>query len=187
MNNLIDFGKLWTLLQFDNADPLVFQSSLFLFCFILLLLVNRLTAKNKILRVSVLLLFSVFFYYKLSGSLVLLLLASALFNYSIGIGIEKGRGISKNILFYLGVAANLFLLGYFKYTNFFIEIANSTLHKSIQPVEMLIPLGISFYTFKAISYLIEVKWETMQASDRHVGRFRAGDCGRGRRHPGGSQ
>ena len=163
MNNIIDFGKLGVLLHFDKADPLVFQSSLFLFCFILLLIVNRFTAKNKVLRVSVLLLFSVFFYYKLSGMLVLLLLASAVFNYSAAIGMEKAKGILKNILFYFAVIANLFLLGYFKYTNFFIDIVNSALHKSISPMEILIPLGISFYTFKAISYLIEVKWESMSA------------------------
>jgi len=159
----IDFQKLTLLFKYDQFDPLMFSSSFFLFLFLGLLFLNRLFANNKTGRVILLLVFSFFYYYKVSGLFFLLLIFTALVNYSAGLGIgnSKSQAVRRTI-FYAGLLINIGLLGYFKYTNFFIQLINDFHLAVLNPLEILLPIGISFYTFKALSYLIEVYWENIE-------------------------
>jgi alginate O-acetyltransferase complex protein AlgI len=83
----------------------------------------------------------------------LLLLGSILFNYSTGILLSKKQG--KGILT-VGIAANLGLLGYFKYSNFFVDNINALIGSDIVFEQVILPLAISFFTFQQITYLVDL-------------------------------
>lgn len=91
---------------------------------------------------------------------VLLLAASIGFNYSIGLHLssdfEHGRIQRKARILFLGVAANLVLLAYYKYTNFFIVSLNEVLGTGFSLEKIILPIGISFFTFTQIAFLVDV-------------------------------
>lgn len=99
---------------------------------------------------------SVFFYGWWNPVFVSLLLASIIFNYGAGylIGHSRNEGRSKRLLV-ATVLANLFLLGYFKYANFFIATANGA-GAEMGLFDIILPLGISFFTFTQIAFLVDV-------------------------------
>lgn len=161
---MFDYTKILELLKFNADDPLFFNSSLFLFLFVGFLLFYSLISQKKIFRVASLLLFSFYFYYRSGGIYVLLLLLCSLLSYTTGILIFRSPAEWKKKLFMiLGILANLSVLVYFKYTNFFIEVYGSFSGKSLQPLDIILPLGISFFTFKALSYIIDVYLEKIDA------------------------
>jgi len=81
-----------------------------------------------------------------------------LFNYVIGLSLSKKHAagkIGKKTLLSFGIGANIALLGYFKYTDFFISNLNSILHTNINLLHLALPLAISFFTFQQIAYLVD--------------------------------
>ena len=85
-----------------------------------------------------------------------ILVASLVLNFVISAFMEKsGKGKGRKLLFWLGFWANLGMLFYFKYFNFFIDNCNFFLHTDIQVEKIALPLGISFFTFQQLSFLIE--------------------------------
>jgi D-alanyl-lipoteichoic acid acyltransferase DltB (MBOAT superfamily) len=104
-----------------------------------------------------LMLASFLFYGWWSPKYIVLLAFSIVVNFGIGTSIQRlsGAGRSrraKGMLFF-GVAFNLVLLGYFKYANFFVDNPNHALDTSLTLAEIVLRLGISFYTFTQIAYL----------------------------------
>ncbi|MFA6596431.1 MAG: MBOAT family O-acyltransferase [Ignavibacteriaceae bacterium] len=163
MPQAIDFGKLLSLFSYDKYDPLLFGSSLFLFFFLFVLLVQRLFSNQKALRIYSLLFFSLFFYYKAAGIYLLLLVFSSAFNFYFGKLIyESKTALLKKIFFITALLVNLGLLGYFKYTNFFLQILTDLKLGTIEPLHIFLPIGISFFTFKALSYVIEIYLEMFE-------------------------
>ena len=77
-----------------------------------------------------------------------------LFNYNIGNLLLKDKNHSKKILIF-GISTNLLLLGYFKYSDFFIENINLTFGGNFTPLHLALPLAISFFTFQQIAYLVD--------------------------------
>ncbi len=87
-----------------------------------------------------------------------LLLGSIVFNYLIGYSLARGNDIGslrRRHLLALGVAGDLALLGYYKYANFFIGILNASLSTSYSFAEIILPLGISFFTFTQFAFLVD--------------------------------
>lgn len=103
---------------------------------------------------------SLTFYSAWDSRFVLLLLGSIAFNYGAGcwIALCRAAGTDKRTRYSLATAitANLILLGYFKYTNFFIASVNQIFGGHIPALEIILPLGISFFTFTQIAYLVDV-------------------------------
>ncbi|MBP7710394.1 MAG: MBOAT family protein [Rickettsiales bacterium] len=136
---------------------MVFSSNLFLFAFLPLALLlyfavpKKLATKN--LRNSVLLILSLIFYSWGELHYLWLLLLSITANYFFGLALEKK---SKNLTIFLAVATNLALLGYFKYANFLVENLNQIFSLQIENKKIHLPIGISFFTFHAISYLVDI-------------------------------
>ena len=99
---------------------------------------------------------SLFFYSWWNIAYLPLILISMLTNYTIGrelVGyIKKSRGYSPKALLTIGVIFNLGLLGYFKYSDFFIANTNGALGTDIPLLHLALPLAISFYTFQQIAY-----------------------------------
>lgn len=124
-----------------------------------------------------LLLASYYFYGVFEPAYLILVLFSTLFDYIAGLGISHSRNDSKSDLFARirpgiwlagSIVINLSLLGYFKYTNFGIEVLND-LHPlgdtpfGFAAADILLPVGISFYTFQSMSYTIDVYRENLEA------------------------
>jgi len=139
---------------------MVFSSVTFLFVFLpSLLLIYYLSPKSW--RNSVLLSGSLFFY--LYGELRygFVILVSVLGNYIFGVFVDKHRGLPIARLYLnLAIAFNLILLGYFKYLDFFITNINSIVVSwgipELPNTDITLPIGISFFTFQALSYVIDV-------------------------------
>jgi len=132
---------------------MVFSSILFLFFFLpLTLLLYYLSPRS--LRNAILLLVSLVFYAWGEAFYVLLMLISISINYLAGLGIAHFR--YRGWLLGFAVAANLCLLFYFKYANFICNNLNAGLGLGLNLETVHLPIGISFFTFQAISYLIDV-------------------------------
>jgi len=162
----IDFTKLLHLFVYDPTDPLLFNSSFFLFLFLGLLVIYRVFSKSANLRIYTLILFSLFFYYKASGMFFLLLMFSSVVNFYSGRLIYNAQpGIKRRLYFIATIILNLGALAYFKYTNFFIQIINDFHLGKMDPLQIMLPIGISFFTFKALSYVIDIYMEAMEPVD----------------------
>ena len=131
---------------------MIFSSISFLFFFLPCLLFCYFFVPQKGKNV-VLLLFSLFFYYFGEKNTLFLLLTICFVNYFLGRTIEKSQ---KKLWFILGIVINICLLFYYKYTNFFLETAFSLLQQKAPFLNIVLPLGISFFTFQNISYLCDV-------------------------------
>lgn len=128
----------------------MFASISFLYLFLpLCLLFYYITPKYKNI---ILLIFSLIFY-SIDGALWLIIL-SIILAYVNGLLIEK---YNNKLIFTITIILTLIPLLYFKYTNFFINNINALLRLNIKTKEILLPLGISFFTFQIISYLADVK------------------------------
>ncbi len=101
----------------------------------------------------VLLIASLIFYAWGEPVYVVLMVLSILFNYYAGREIEKEHKKSSLVF---AIIINILILGYFKYSGFLIDTINSLFGTSIRNRELALPIGISFYTFQAMSYLIDV-------------------------------
>lgn len=165
-----------TLLSFDDKYPLLFTQFYF-WAFFAIVFAGFAVLRNKILlRNTYLFFISLFFYYKTSGLFVLLLIFTTLVCFITGRAIDKSaRNLFRKFFLFLGITLNLFVLFYFKYAYFFTEVYNSIMHTEIPVInylaqwtnefsgkevfdasKILLPVGISFYTFQSISYIIDV-------------------------------
>jgi alginate O-acetyltransferase complex protein AlgI len=99
---------------------------------------------------------SLFFYGWWNPQFVVLLVGSILFNYACGYALSRTRGSSRaKPILTTAVAVNLVLLGYWKYTNFFIVTLNALTGHYLNVAEIVLPLGISFFTFTQIAFLVD--------------------------------
>ncbi|HRX76546.1 MAG TPA: MBOAT family O-acyltransferase, partial [Candidatus Cloacimonadota bacterium] len=150
-------------LLYDPKNPLLFNSSFFLFFFIALLLLYPFLVKQVKIRTWYLLLASLYFYYKTSGSFVILLILTAYLNYRLGALIHRspGRGRRRLLLFF-SLLWNLGTLGYYKYTNFAIDTINQLSGSSIGNLDIFLPVGISFFTFQTWSYTLDIFYRRLE-------------------------
>jgi D-alanyl-lipoteichoic acid acyltransferase DltB (MBOAT superfamily) len=157
-------------LSHGSPYPLFFNTVLFAALFTLLYALQLALARYNAVRLALLLLFSLYFYYKTSGWFVLLLCATAAHDWLVGLGIfHAKKQWQKDALLYLSLAVNLGLLGFFKYALFFTRTWYD-LWSMPQPElvwHVALPIGISFYTFKTLSYVIDVHRETIEAPTRN--------------------
>lgn len=142
---------------------MVFSSPVFLFVFLPLALALYFVTPRR-LRNVVLLVESLLFYIWGSGALVLILLLSVVVNFAMGFVVERGVATGRRNHVRLGVtiavASNLLLLGYFKYANFIVAQFNAVGEAlglgTIAWTGVILPIGISFYTFQSMSYTLDI-------------------------------
>ncbi|WP_342528366.1 MBOAT family O-acyltransferase [Chryseomicrobium sp. FSL W7-1435] len=135
---------------------MLFNSFEFIFVFLPIVFIGYFLV-NKIHHTAgivLLLLSSLFFYAWWNPAYLLLLIVSILVNYGVGTWMMRTEAMKKQILI-LGIIFNVLLLGYFKYTDFFIANFNHVLNTNFQLLHLLLPLAISFYTFQQIAYLVD--------------------------------
>ena len=135
---------------------MLFSSLLFLYYFlpitIVLYFIVPFALKNIVLLTA-----SLIFYGWGEPRYVILMILSIVVNYIFGLLIDRFRESQfKKYLFILCVIFNLGMIGYFKYANFFLDTINNVLKTSIPLLKIALPIGISFYTFQILSYVIDV-------------------------------
>ena len=118
----------------------------------------------------VLLIFSYLYYIAGGPRYVVFILFSTLVTWLMALLIEKAEGKENHKgarkLLILGLILNFGMLGIVKYTNFAVENINALLHLNLRGIQLLLPLGISFYTFQSSGYLLDVYWKRCKA-ERH--------------------
>ena len=163
------------LLTFDENHPLIFTQLDFWIFFLLVIAIFSYIHKFKLTRSIFLFVASLFFYFKTSGLLVLLLFSSIVINYFIGKGVWNSVSILKKKAFVtLSVLFNILTLGYFKYAYFFTESFNEMFHTKYEIFNVfaqignsvlgqgsfvdiiVLPVGVSFFTFQSISYVVDI-------------------------------
>lgn len=136
---------------------MVFSSIVFLFTFLPITLILYYISPRKMKNI-VLLLISLIFYAWGEPVYVFLMMFTTVFDYLIGLLINKYRRnkIKSKRIFIFAVLVNLGILGFFKYYGFVIENINSVFSLNIGYNQLSLPIGISFYTFQTLSYVIDV-------------------------------
>ena len=134
---------------------MVFSSTIFLFIFLPVCLFFNFIIDKKFKNL-VLLIFSLIFYAWGEPKSVILMLFSILFNYFFGILVEKDNKYIKKSSLILACVYNLGVLFVFKYLNFSIDTFNELFNQNIEIAKIALPIGISFYTFQNLSYVIDV-------------------------------
>lgn len=146
---------------------MLFSSMLFLWLFLPVVFVSYYLIKKEYRNV-LLLISSIIFYAWGGVSYTLIMFSSIIINYIFALlidkAIEEDNELKKKIYLSLCIVINLSILAYFKYTDFAISIINSISKKEvIQLKNIILPIGISFYTFQALSYVIDVYREHNKA------------------------
>ena len=142
---------------YDSKNPLLFNNGFFVYFFTLFILLFFALRNHHKARRYVFCIFSLYFFYKASGWFVGLVLISAVVDFFLSNAIYREKSQSrKKFLLVLSILFNLGMLFYFKYTDFFIEISNSLFDTNFNPLNLILPIGISFYTFENLSYTVDV-------------------------------
>jgi D-alanyl-lipoteichoic acid acyltransferase DltB (MBOAT superfamily) len=162
---------------YNEVAPLIFTRFFFWAFFAVVLTGYSLVYKsrNRSLRAGFLFLASLFFYYKSSGFFFIILLFSTVTDFYIGKWIYRSKNeLARKLMIVASVLINLTLLAYFKYSYFFIDSVNELMGTDFQVVnhlakwaneatgthfsvnQILLPVGISFFTFQTISYSVDV-------------------------------
>ncbi|MFM7005929.1 MAG: MBOAT family O-acyltransferase [Flavobacteriales bacterium] len=153
---MIDFSALLQQFSYLEEQPLLFHHGLFLFLFANFLILYGLLYSKAKLQKALLVAFSFYFYYKSSGNYLLLLLLTVSADYLFSLLITKVQ--SQRVSKMLTAAAILFSLSfllYFKYLDFFLQSFGFGTESNTAFAHFL-PIGISFYTFQSISYLVDI-------------------------------
>ena len=141
---------------------MVFSSFTFLFIFLPLVLLTYFFAKKRKYRNIILLIFSLIFYAWGEPIYVLLMILSIVVNYFIALKIDRLKNGKKKWMI-IDIIFNLAIIGFFKYGNFVIQNINGIFNCNIAEIKLGLPIGISFYTFQVLSYVIDVYKKTVPA------------------------
>ena len=166
---------LTNIFTYDESKPIIFTEASFWLFFTILLLGSSFVYKKHFLRTIYLLLFSFFFYYKSSGLFFVLLIFATVCDYTTGILIPiSSKKWVRRLLVGVSVSINLLVLSYFKYSYFYVDCINNLIGTHFEVVNYLslwtnqifsshfdtstiiLPVGISFYTFQTISYTVDI-------------------------------
>jgi alginate O-acetyltransferase complex protein AlgI len=136
---------------------MIFSSSIFIFIFLPLVVFVYYISSKKI-RNNILLIASLFFYAWGGLSYLKILIVSILINYLFGMLIDKAKDKInlKRCFLLFGVILNLLLLFYYKYYDFFVSNVNTLFNSNLPMKNIVLPIGISFFTFQGMSYIIDI-------------------------------
>ncbi len=152
-----DIAAFFKQFLYDPENPLLFNNGFFVFFFGIFMVLYYSFRNNFKVRRYIFCFFSLYFFYKASGYFVGLVILSAIVDFILSNAIHRQQNKTyKKLLLICSIIFNLGLLFFFKYTNFFISVSNDLLNTGFNPLNVLLPVGISFYTFENLSYTIDV-------------------------------
>jgi D-alanyl-lipoteichoic acid acyltransferase DltB (MBOAT superfamily) len=158
----VDLDKLKDMLVYDSRQPMLFNTGMFLVLFAGFMLLYRALRPWRVPRMIFTILFSLYFYYKTSGDCYMILIGVAVSDYILGLCMQRarsldvGRVVAMRLIAALNVCVNIGMLAYFKYFGLMIDTINRFFTAEIDPINVLLPAGISFFTFRSISYIIDI-------------------------------
>lgn len=166
---------LHSIFRYDPEKPMIFTTAAFWIFMLLALAVYSLIYRKLFLRNFYLFLISLFFYYKSGGLFLLLLLFVTVIDFSAGLIIGNSqRKFIRRLFILLSIMSNIGILAYFKYTGFLVntvndllgtdfrvydflaDFSNASFGTSFNISNIILPVGISFFTFQSLSYTIDV-------------------------------
>jgi len=149
--------KIGRLFMYDPSAPMLFSSGVFWVLFLVFLPLYALLRRSRIQMTLFVVAFSLYFYYKSSGLFFLMLMATSLVDWIVSRMLSKLTDRNaRRALMWFSIVLSLSILGYFKYANFFLWNWNAMVDGNFQPLDIILPVGISFYTFQSISYVVDV-------------------------------
>ncbi len=176
-------NRLQELFSLQQQESLLFTRLDFWIFFLLVMCAFVLIHKKYLLRSIFLTAVSLFFYFKTSGNFVLLLGLMLLLNYGLGLLVHRDQKLGfQRLWLTIGITLNLLALGYFKYAYFFTEAFNAQFGTAFNVVnqfavwgnelfgkgsfvdKILVPIGVSFFTFHNISYLVDIARKEIKAA-----------------------
>lgn len=147
---------------------MLFNSYVFVLLFLPLCLLGYFTLQKMGTGAAKLFLFgmSLWFYGYLNPRYLAIICSSILINYGFSILMRRTPGHRpRKVLLILGIVVNLGILGYFKYADFFLTNLNGLFHASFRLLHVALPLGISFFTFQQLSFLVDTYWGKVAKTD----------------------
>lgn len=132
---------------------MLFSSISFIYFFLPVLLIIYFLVPKKLKNIT-LLIFSLLFYFLGEPKYIIILVLSCIINYILGNLIHKNE--NKKLFLILALIYNIGQLLYFKYTDFFITNINSIFNTNLSLMRIIMPIGISFFTFQALGYIIDI-------------------------------
>ncbi len=158
----IDVSGLAEILLYHPAQPMLFNTCLFMLLFAGFMCVYKMLGRFRVIKMIFVIIFSLYFYYKSSGLCVLVLLGVCLSDYLLGMWMEKvsvpGREhkFLRRFIVFMNVSITVGMLAYFKYFNLIIDTISKFTSLRIEVVDLILPAGISFFTFRSISYIVDI-------------------------------
>ena len=144
-------------LSYTQGEPMLFSSGLFWALFLIFVPIYSALKERRTQMMVFVLLFSLFFYYKSSGLFVGLLLGTSLVDWLLSRRMQRLTvKWKRKLCVAVSLALSLGILGYFKYANFFLWNWHQMVGGNFAPMDIILPIGISFYTFQSVSYMVDV-------------------------------
>ncbi len=144
-------------LTFTPGEPMLFSSGTFWALFLFFIPIYALVRERRWQMLAFVSLFSLYFYYKSSGMFVVLLIGTSIVDWCLSrLLVLLHSPIKRRLCVAASLATSLGILAYFKYANFFLWNINAMVGTNFQPLDLILPVGISFYTFQSVSYIIDV-------------------------------
>lgn len=153
----------------DPAQPLVFSSGLFWVMFIIFLPVYATLRYRRTQLLLFVVAFSLFFFFKSSGWYFLLMVATAWIDWRLAQFIaHSDNALHRKWALLASLAGSLGVLVAFKYTNFFMQTWSALVRGNFQPWDIVAPIGLSFYTFRTVSYVVDVYCQRMEPTRSYL-------------------
>lgn len=161
------FQNIWFMLSYYNYhEEFQFNSGLFWVLFLFFLPIYGLLKSRRTQMMIFVVAFSLYFFYKSSGFFFLLLVVTSLLDWFFAMQIKnETTKTMRRFWLWLSIVISTGTLGFFKYSNFVIFNLNELLNNNFQPLDLVLPVGISYYTFKTISYVVDVYKEKIKPAD----------------------
>ena len=165
----IDITQLLSLFTFNRDEPMLFTSGLFWILFLLFLPVYASLKSNRKKMMLFVIAFSIYFFYKSSGLFFLLLVATSIFDWWVAQFIDSSKNrTERRIALSVSLVFSLSILLFFKYSNFVMFNFEALIGGNFQPLDLIMPVGISFYTFRTISYVVDVYKKKIQPTVEYL-------------------
>lgn len=153
-------------LAYDPQSPMIFSSGTFWALFLFFMPIYALLKRSRMKMVLYVVAFSLYFYYKSSGIFFLLIIATSIIDYLLSLLLAtRQKEWQRKLCVLLSVSMSLGVLGYFKYANFLLGSWAQIVGSNFQPLDIILPVGISFYTFQSISYIVDVYRRRIEPTD----------------------
>lgn len=159
----IDWERFIDVIKYDAANPLLFNTGLFLVLFLGFILIYSLIRRWKNAKLIFVILFSLYFYYKSSAEYCFILLGVCVMDFVLGVLMGRAkRNWVRRLIVTVNVLMNVGMLVYFKYFRLFMETLFDLTQLKWDFDDIILPAGISFFTFRSISYIVDLYRRKME-------------------------